>query len=168
MIDLLAVNKQLRESLSSLNHVPWLSGTFCLTGTRVEILQLIQSWTRSANSQMFWLHGQAGSGKSTTVQTTFQWLQQNHIPSALYTCSKTQTELHSPLNVLPTLCYQLCMLDRVYGQYIASEFQNNPLLQSGLGHIATQLELLFLAPFQMARISFGHGVVVILDALDEC
>lgn len=161
-----AHSKALKESLSALNPVLWLSKALCQTGTRTHILELIESWRTSTGSQVFWLYGQAGSGKSTIAQTIFQTLQTNGVPSALYTCSKTQADLHNPLNVLPTLCYQLCMANPIYGQYIANEVLNSPLYKSGFGHINTQLEILFLIPIQKALLT--GAVFLILDALDEC
>ncbi|KAJ7936183.1 hypothetical protein B0H13DRAFT_1560082, partial [Mycena leptocephala] len=43
----------------------------CLTGTRVDILNFIHEWltTPSGSSDILWLYGVAGSGKST-ISTT--------------------------------------------------------------------------------------------------
>ncbi|TFK63895.1 hypothetical protein BDN72DRAFT_775369, partial [Pluteus cervinus] len=116
---------------------------------------------------MFWLHGQAGSGKSTIAQTIFQQLEDKKPPRVFYTCSKTQAELHNPLNMLPVICFQLCMINRAYGQHIASQLEQVSSITSGLGHIATQLDVFFLTPLQRGLL-FDESVVIIIDALDEC
>ncbi|TFK62909.1 hypothetical protein BDN72DRAFT_739365, partial [Pluteus cervinus] len=140
----------------------------CLVGTRTEVLLQIQNWTKAIGSQLFWLHGQAGTGKSAIAQSVFNWSKAQNECTLLYTCSKTQAELQNPLNVLPTLCSQFCAMNEEYAKHIVDQLQNDPLLKGGQGHITTQLEMLFIRPFQYMTMSGEHVYLVILDALDEC
>ncbi|TFK58666.1 hypothetical protein BDN72DRAFT_781780, partial [Pluteus cervinus] len=114
------------KSLILLNPVPHISSSVCSEGTRTEILQQIQQWTQTTSPQLFWLYGQAGTGKSAISQSIFSRFQATTVSCAFYTCSKTQVELHNPLNVLPTLCSQLCAHNNRYAKYIINQIDRNP------------------------------------------
>ncbi|TFK63898.1 hypothetical protein BDN72DRAFT_963611 [Pluteus cervinus] len=73
--------------LNLLNPVSYISAPLCLVGTRREILQQLQSWTQTDGSRLFWLYGQAGTGKSAIAQSMFSWLKQEDVLCALYTCT---------------------------------------------------------------------------------
>lgn len=160
--------EKLNKSLAQLHPIPCISGPSCLPGTRTEVLQKICNWTTQNHSQLFWLHGQAGTGKSAVAQSIFNRLQQTNAMRAFYTCSKTSAQLQNPLNVLPTLCFQICAMHEGYAKYIAYQIDNNSSFSESLGHITTQLELLFTKPLQHVLVTFKTRLLIILDALDEC
>ncbi|TFK60277.1 hypothetical protein BDN72DRAFT_741050, partial [Pluteus cervinus] len=139
----------------------------CLVGTRKKILHQLESWTQASDPKLFWLYGQAGTGKSAISQSMFNQLKEENAPCAFYTCSKTQAELHKALNVLPTLCFQLCAISKSYAEWIVGQINNDPSFKDSLGHISTQVDVLFVKPILQVDHSL-KGVVVILDALDEC
>ncbi|TFK64299.1 hypothetical protein BDN72DRAFT_925749 [Pluteus cervinus] len=159
---------KLNKLLAQLHPVPYNSGPLCLPGTRTEVLQKILNWTTQHHTQLFWLYGQAGTGKSAIAQSVFNQLRQTNMMRAFYTCSKTNAQLQNPLNVLPTICFQLCNVHKEYAKYISNQIDNDLSLKEGLGHIATQLESLFIKPLQHVSIASETGLLIILDALDEC
>ena len=49
----------------------------CYEGTREGLLEDLRTWAESDNGeQFFWLHGPAGSGKTTIAQTFAAWVQE--------------------------------------------------------------------------------------------
>ena len=60
------------DSLAYASKVGLIKGKECLDGTRTEILNKIVDWINKADPtapRIFWLHGQAGKGKSAIAHT---------------------------------------------------------------------------------------------------
>ena len=95
----------------------------CTEGTREEILKEIIAWADdiSADSPpVFWLTGQAGSGKTTityTVAEHFDEVEDNGRHTVLggnFLCSGQFEETRQYSYIIPTLVYQLARKSRSY------------------------------------------------------
>ena len=96
----------------------------CTAGTREDILKEIIAWADdiSADSPpVFWLTGQAGSGKTTiayTVAEHFDELEEaKHAHTVLggnFLCSRQFEETRRQIHIIPTLVYQLARKSRSY------------------------------------------------------
>jgi ABC-type glutathione transport system ATPase component len=87
----------------------------CTHGTRVKILKDIIKWANDrslASPRVFWLTGQAGSGKTTIAYTIAKLFEKggnaNHtVLGGNLLCSRQFQETQALTRILPTIAYQL-------------------------------------------------------------
>ena len=138
----------------------------CLPGTRSHLLRSIMDWIFSSNAQrILWLHGLAGSGKSTLSTTISNHCRAQGCLGAFAFFNRDVEERNQPWNVVRTLAYQLGSCDVQIGTAIAAAIDAMPsIAQSALRFQFTKLLLEPLSALPTHR----APVVLILDALDEC
>ena len=140
--------------------------TGCLPGTRADILKFVVDWVHSHSQQnVLWLHGLAGSGKSTistTVAETFRELQR----LGAFIFFNRNTLSSDPAVVIRTLSFQLARFDRSIKSAICDAIEHNP----GIAESAMRFQFskLFLEPLMSIKAHTRGPVIIILDALDEC
>ena len=135
----------------------------CLKGTRENVLDEIEQWTEDFDqSPIFWLHGLAGTGKSTIAQTIAERLFADGRLGASFFCSSGSDDRSNLRLIFPTLAFQLA--------------QRYPKFRSSLIHLLEsdediaylslqdQMEKFLVTPLRSADVS----TVIIIDALDEC
>ena len=146
----------------------------CTPGTRVKILEDITNWAndRSLTSpRVFWLTGQAGSGKTTILYTIAKRFEEdvnaNHTAlGANFLCSRQFQETQVQTRILPTIAYQLARKCKSYANalHIADKFD-------AVNHeVATQLKDLLVGPWQQSEATRHSGLppyLIVIDALDE-
>jgi hypothetical protein len=153
----------------------------CLEGTRTGLLQKVSEWLHDATTlsspattallpRVFWLHGMAGSGKSSVAHTVAKLVEEDKdLNLSCFFCKRDDPSLSNPRKVLPTLAYRIAQYD-VQASYRAALVK---LLSSpdgaaiATGHIKTQFSRLFedLLPRITGTV---RSHVIIIDALDEC
>ena len=115
-------------------------------------------------TNIFWLNGLAGTGKTTIAYTVAQQCQVQGVLGASFFCSRSIADCNDPSKIIPTIAYQLGLLHKPFGDRVAEVLQNDPsLLYSS---ISRQFEELIIKPLQSLR-DFPLCIVVV-DALDEC
>ena len=127
------------------------------------MLTEIESWAKDfKQSQIFWLNGLAGTGKSTIAQTIAERLFAEGSLGASFFCSrdfKDRSNLHS---IFPTIGFQLARKYPDFRSHFVSLLRTNPdVVHESL---YSQMQKLIAKPLREARIS----TVVVIDALDEC
>jgi len=136
----------------------------CLTGTRVAILDEIESWTRDFDkSPVYWLNGLAGTGKSAIAQTTAKRLLADGRLGASFFCSrdfKNRSDLHL---IFPTLSFQLACRYPGFRSVLIPLLQLNPDIKSET--LCNQMETLIVTPLREQK---DISAVIVIDALDEC
>jgi hypothetical protein len=146
----------------------------CTTGTRVAILEHIYQWAQDSSpksSRIFWLTGDAGSGKSTiacTVAGHFDDEIENEAPNILranFFCSRQFEETRRQKNIIPTIVYQLARQSRSYAHALlkADKFDSVDVL-------SRQMKDLLVGPWQQSagdRPPELPPYLVVVDALDE-
>lgn len=147
--------------------------TPCLNGTRTDILKLIDTWIElghigdhTANSEIFWVNGAAGTGKTTISRTVAQACKDRGILGASFFCSRDSAECSNPKLLFTTTAYQLSLMCGAFGDKVAAAMTIDP--DMGLKSLSHQLEKLILEPLDYARESLPSPCVIIIDALDEC
>ena len=147
----------------------------CTKETREEILKDIIAWAGSAGSPpVFWLTGEAGSGKTTIAYTIAQYFDrlEKEEPTGRRTvlggnffCSRQSGETRRQIYIIPTLVYQLARKSRSY----AHAWHESDKLDS-VDKLAEQLEDLLVGPWQQSELQRHAELppyLIILDALDE-
>ncbi|KAF7982448.1 hypothetical protein HWV62_28595 [Athelia sp. TMB] len=141
----------------------------CLPHTRVDVLQLIHDWAEdpACAQNVLWLHGLAGSGKSTIAATLAQHYRERHQLGAFLAFDRGIDERRDPELFVRTLAFQIGVVDPRFGTSISESFVKHPsLLSSPLPY---QFQIL-LAPLQalFEEVAGGACIIVVIDALDEC
>jgi hypothetical protein len=141
----------------------------CLPGTRVDVLNFISAWVAhpSKDQNILWLHGLAGSGKSTLSTTAANLFRQTNRLGAFVFFNRNVAEQNKPGLVVQTLAYLLALYDHRIGDAISAVVKENPTIADD--NIYFQFKKLLLEPLSsLVDLQFEGPVVVVLDALDEC
>ncbi|KAJ7488084.1 hypothetical protein FB451DRAFT_731708 [Mycena latifolia] len=142
----------------------------CSPGTRHDVLQTITNWitTPLERSNMLWLYGFAGSGKTTIITSLFEYLLGlNRLGAALFFDHWSR-----PHTVIPTIAYWLGRCNAHLELAIFDAIAANPGIVNA--PIQTQYEKLLRVPLMDARhlMNARHRIrgpiVIILDGLDVC
>jgi len=147
----------------------------CTDGTRVKILEDITKWANDrslASPRLFWLTGQAGSGKTTIAYTIAKLFEKDadcnqHILSGgNFFCSRQFQETQAQTRILPTIAYHLARKCKSYADalHVADKFDSVKF------DVATQLRDLLVGPWQQSEGTRGlepHLYLIVIDALDE-
>lgn len=142
----------------------------CLKQTRTEVLTDIEAWVQAPNStRLFWLQGVAGTGKSTIARTVAQTLQDHGLLGASFFFKRSHGERGNADLFFATIAAQLALVIPHVGSTIA-EVLGRQMGTYNKG-ASTQFRDLLLRPLQ--RVSHpSHqphsGLVILVDALDEC
>ncbi|KAI5118035.1 hypothetical protein M0805_009217 [Coniferiporia weirii] len=140
----------------------------CLEGTRESVFERVRDWVDS-DSKLFWLHGVAGSGKSSIANSVAHMFEQRLF--GCFFCKRDDPERRSSKKVFPTLAYHFSKWHRKYRTDILSvvEGKDEPKLSQGL---QWQFDLLIKQPLESMSATGAEPplkpLIVVIDALDEC
>src|SRR3984957_12983213 len=146
--------------------VPALAHSECQPDTRLDIIQFITEWVTmpSERNNILWLHGLAGSGKSSIATTIAKHFRRLHRLAAYLPFDRKA--LSDPSSVIKTLAYGLGSFDQRIGSIISAAISNPEELNTS--SLAEQFELLLQPLSGLDNLQADGPIVVILDALDEC
>jgi hypothetical protein len=143
----------------------------CMEGTRTTVLDDIVTWAakpfdsdmKSSNSNVFWLYGMPGLGKSFVANSLCDRLRKSGNLGGSFICKHDNPFLREPEAILPTL---ICKLVRMWGplrKLVAQVLHDEPQINPN----STRGELL-LKPLRSLKKHPPHSLVLVIDALDEC
>lgn len=136
----------------------------CLHGTRVGIrTQITDIMTSESDNNVLWLHGVAGSGKSTVCATVAEYFRSISRLGAFLFFERGKSE---PSTVIRTLAYMLASFDSSIANRVIAAFENDNSIARASA--ATQFEKLITEPLTDAASAIQGPVFVVLDSLDEC
>ncbi|KAG1747702.1 hypothetical protein EDB19DRAFT_282546 [Suillus lakei] len=143
----------------------------CLPHTCSDLLSNVFSWAMnpSSNQNVLWLHGPAGSGKSTVATTIANIMRDLGRLGAFVFFNRRVAARNDPAAVVRTLAFQLGEFDHRLGAAISAVIKNTPSIrQSPLRQQFHKLLVQPLSESEMAVWSQEGPVIVVIDALDEC
>ena len=142
--------------------------TGCLPNTRSAVISSVIDWITDESSvrqKVFWLHGLAGSGKSTISTTIALMLRDLHRLGAFFFFDRGILERNAA-TLIRTLAYQLALSDARIGDAISRIVENTPrIAEMPLDFQITSL--LSAKALELVEWS-GPPIVLVIDALDEC
>jgi hypothetical protein len=141
----------------------------CLPGTRTDLLRQIFDWiSNPQGKRIFWLCGKAGIGKSTISRTVAQKLDDDGLLGASFFFKRGRAGRSHAGLLFPTIARQLADLFPAIARAIAASLDQDSLLCDR--YLSTQFDRLLLQPLRKVDpISLpSAGVVLVIDALDEC
>ena len=149
----------------------------CIAGTRKEILEEIIAWADDVSADsppVFWMTGQAGSGKTTIAYTVAQHFDEleeaenagrHTVLGGNFLCSRQFEETRRQIHIIPTLVYQLRRKSRSYAHALheADKFDS-------VDKLTKQMKDLLVGPWKQSE-SERHvelpPYLIVVDALDE-
>ncbi|CAE6490354.1 unnamed protein product [Rhizoctonia solani] len=139
----------------------------CTKGTRVQVLLTLDNWAQSMDMpNIYWMNGMAGTGKTTIAWTFAQRLKERKILGASFFCTRTSAECGNVGRIIPTIAYQLARYSIPFRCALCQVLGKDRDL--GSQTIPTQFEELIMKPLLEVKNAIPEGLVVIIDALDEC
>ena len=142
----------------------------CFKGTRVTVINTITNWINDPNSPpIFWLHGLAGTGKSTIARTIGVKAEEAGYTTASFFFSRIGSAgQRDPAYVFPTLAHQLAAGHSELRQLIGDAVINSLDIDSAA--TSEQFRTLIATPLDAFCTKSGSvgSILIVLDALDEC
>jgi len=145
----------------------------CTAGTRVKILEDITRWANDSSPgspRVFWLTGQAGSGKTTIAYTITKLFEKDGkadlhtVLGANFLCSRQFEETREQTRMVPTIAYQLARKCKSYADALHFADKFDAVYQD----VPTQLKNLLIGPWQQStRHPEPPPYLIVIDALDE-
>ncbi|KLO06852.1 WD40 repeat-like protein [Schizopora paradoxa] len=161
-VDRQGIDSQLGKLMPVSNF--YSSESACLKGTRKEILARIKEWASVGDSYVFWIHGPAGSGKSTISASVALMLKGSS--GGTFFCKRDDGDRKQASKILPTLVFRLAKSVPALGRHVAEVMEKEENIQSS--PISYQFETLLLGPLGLLQKDTMPTCIWVIDALDEC
>ncbi|KAE9394761.1 hypothetical protein BT96DRAFT_181262 [Gymnopus androsaceus JB14] len=139
-----------------------------MPGTRKETLQLITHWIANGEQSVLWIHGLAGTGKSSLMGSLSDVALEMGLVSWLGAFIRFDRFKYSdPTLFVKTLAYELAKFDDRLAKAIVDAV---PKRMASHTQLATQFSELVLAPLEVctAEMKDEGPVVILVDGVDEC
>ncbi|QRW09230.1 WD repeat-containing protein [Ceratobasidium sp. AG-Ba] len=141
--------------------------TGCTENTRVEVLREIHDWASGDSTEkIYWLNGMAGTGKTTIAYSLCKRLEERETLAASFFCSRQIPECRNVNNIVPTITYQLSRYSSPFRHIISPLLQADPDAYNK--PILDQFKELIIGPINKVKDSLPKGLIIVIDALDEC
>ncbi|KAH9942106.1 hypothetical protein B0H21DRAFT_868323, partial [Amylocystis lapponica] len=140
----------------------------CLSGTRQEVMTYILDQLLNTNQRILWMHGPAGSGKSTIATTIANYFVGLHRCGAFVFFDRSRAEASSPKHVIRTIAHQLGLHDPFMQAALVKMIQDEgdiDMLQPSVQFTKLLIQSLHNAQTMHTR---PGPIIIIIDALDEC
>ncbi|KAJ5691664.1 vegetative incompatibility protein het-e-1 [Penicillium malachiteum] len=145
----------------------------CHSGTRQDILNTIADWAVDNGSEtngLFWMHGQAGTGKSTISRTMCRLFQESGILGASYFFRRDGGRVNAS-RLFPTIARQLIDTIPSFASALRESLLNYDRPEIEAKGAMGQCRTLIMEPLEnLPKPDRGNVLtrVIIIDALDEC
>jgi WD40 repeat protein len=138
----------------------------CLKGTRVDLLAGIRTWMNDqSDRKVYWLSGAAGTGKTSVAQSVARTAKEAGFTCVTFFFSRTSNDRSNYASVIPTIAYQLAMDGGFRSEICAAVTADNDIHTRSVHSQAQKLLLEVLKPLASRS---PKGLLIVLDALDEC
>jgi len=141
----------------------------CLEGTREELLGEIFGWINSVEEDtppIFWLHGPAGTGKSSIAHTIAHRFQQLERLGSCFSFDRSQMAERRHQKVFSTIAKDLANHDRLLRRQLAAIVHDNDALKNTTDALQQWEELIMKPAMALSEAMMGP-IVIVVDALDE-
>ena len=163
-----AASKQVLQDLNPVEMDPCMRKE-CLADTRTNVLRLVINWVEDLENEqnVLWIHGLAGSGKSTLSTTIASHLRKSGNLGAFLFFDRDVAERNNPRAVIRTMAHQISGFHPYIGESIASAIEASPnICLSPMYH---QFQRLLVDTLSSSNgLANTAPIVLVLDALDEC
>ncbi|KAF8060790.1 hypothetical protein FPV67DRAFT_307115 [Lyophyllum atratum] len=142
-------------------------GRMCSEGTRNEVLESVLKWiNHESTSQLYWLNGAAGTGKTTVAMTIADLVTMDRSKlTATFFCSRYSRYRRHVQHLFVSLSIILAARDAQFREQLVKAVRRNPQIIKA--HPKDQLRILIVEPLRLAGL-LGRPIIFVIDALDEC
>ncbi|KAJ7821315.1 hypothetical protein B0H14DRAFT_2831568 [Mycena olivaceomarginata] len=132
----------------------------CHPETRTKILEDLRSWSleKDPGSDILWLYGPAGAGKSAIAQSFCERLQMEGCLGASFFFKREHSSRGNGNTLFPTIAYQLSLCLPQMKHAISEIVEHDPSI-IGL-ELSAQLQKLIIEPWQRIRITRAFSEIV--------
>ena len=158
-----------------LNSMPYVSGAglniqrTCLEGTRREILEEITSWidrTDDDTPRVFWLYGNAGTGKSSISHTIAERFKKIGRLGSCFCFDRIKMAQERDKKIFSTIARDLADRDEHMRKALMDAIRRDTSLKNTMD-ILQQWKEMIMKPTQTLSEGMAGPIVIIIDALDE-
>ncbi|KAG9096378.1 hypothetical protein FS749_008612 [Ceratobasidium sp. UAMH 11750] len=108
----------------------------------------------------------AGTGKTTIAYTLCERLEEENKLAASFFCTRQLPSCRDVGLILPTVAYQLASFSRPFQRILSGVLDRLP--DAHTRKLSAQFGKLIVEPLREVKDSIPDGLVVVIDALDEC
>ncbi|KAG6328328.1 hypothetical protein ID866_10761, partial [Astraeus odoratus] len=140
----------------------------CLDGTRGEVLATIIRWINDPDPnvpRIFYLHGQAGKGKSAIAHTIALWCKSAGILGSCFCFARDRQTEHLERRIFTTISHDLANRDPLFRRAVTDAIAADDSVKTTPDAIQ-QWEKLIVPAFEVSAALVGK-VVIVIDALDQ-
>ncbi|KAG9089286.1 hypothetical protein FS749_001451 [Ceratobasidium sp. UAMH 11750] len=139
----------------------------CTPNTRQAVLEGLRAWKNDPNgAKVYWMNGMAGTGKTTIASTLCSELDATRQLAASFFCSRELPDCRDATRIVPTISYQLARFSLPFQSALCETLGNDP--DASTRSIGVQFGKLIKEPLLRVKEALPEGVIVVIDALDEC
>jgi len=141
----------------------------CLEGTREELIKEVVDWINDVEKdtpRIFWLHGPAGTGKSSIAHTIAHRFQQLERLGSCFCFDRSHMAERRHEKVFSTIAQDLADHDMSLRRQLTTIVHSNAALKNTTD-ILQQWEELIMKPGMALAHAIMGPIVIIVDALDE-
>ncbi|PPQ90302.1 hypothetical protein CVT25_013271 [Psilocybe cyanescens] len=160
---------------SDLNSMPYAGGAgldtrkICLDGTREEILDEITAWindTEENTPRVYWLHGNAGTGKSSIAHTIAKRFKELRRLGSCYCFDRNEMAQERHKKIFTTISRDIAEHNKEIRTELAAAVHRDMSLKN-TSDILQQWKELILKPAEKFTDTMTGPTVIVIDALDE-
>ena len=141
----------------------------CLKGTREELLEEIVDWINNVETdtpRIFWLHGPAGTGKSSIAHTIARQFRELERLGSCFCFDRSLKENSRHKEVFSTIAQDLAKCDKSFRKQLAAIVHDDTALKKTTD-VLQQWKELIMKPTKALSEAIMGPIVIIVDALDE-
>ncbi|CUA78444.1 Ribosome assembly protein 4 [Rhizoctonia solani] len=139
----------------------------CADGTRESEVERLKTWARDPSAEpVYWINGMAGTGKTTIAYTLCDELDKTHELAASFFCTRLLPKCRDIRLIVPSIAYQLTRFSYPFRHALSKVVESDPMAHTR--DLKRQFQTLITSPLETARHTLPPGIVVVIDALDEC
>jgi uncharacterized membrane protein (DUF373 family) len=139
----------------------------CLEGTRRSMLADVRKWSEDATrvSNLFWLYGVAGCGKSTLAASASRIFEERLAGS--FFCKRDEVTRRDPVQLIRSVAFHLATKHPAFKRVLCDVLQESDIFVNE--DLDSQFERLLRKPLQRCEnLVESSPVIFVIDALDEC
>ncbi|KAI9057827.1 WD40 repeat-like protein [Trametes sanguinea] len=157
----------------------------CDPDTRKEVLETIYSWIRPqdrgrknfhellpslellSDRSILWIYALAGAGKTTLAETIAKWCHEHNCLGASFFCAR-DGDRSDVQCIVQNIASDLAYRCPEFREALLVAIKDNPHIRTA--SVSQQVQVLLAGPVQAANAKGAplEGLVVVVDALDEC
>jgi nucleoside-triphosphatase THEP1 len=142
-----------------------------MQGTRVKVLEDLDTWASNANSsKVYWMVGMAGIGKSTIAHTFCENLEAKNILGGSFFASRASEKTRNARLIIPVIAHALARASPRIKVEVVKAIEADPTLaEPTYINMNEQFKRLVYNPVRTtAGVVDKPYKVIVIDAVDEC